>query len=210
MCDAYAGYDWVKKSGRILCRCDAHARRKMEAALKENPRLAKIGMVLQQQIYAVEEMIKAEEKTLGRKMTAEEKVGFRNDNAKPLWNNLRLWCQKEMLNDNLPHESKIYEAMNYHIRHYDELTAYLDIADMPLDNTDTERNIRDMVMGKKAYLYCRNYEAVDRACIMYSMFGTCKVLGKKPAQWLTYVLEHIDTTPNEDLHKLIPEEWETT
>ena len=21
MCDAYAGYDWVKKSGRILCRC---------------------------------------------------------------------------------------------------------------------------------------------------------------------------------------------
>ena len=28
----------------------------------------------------------------------------------------------------------------------------------------------------KAYLYCRNYEAVDRACMMYSMFGACKVL----------------------------------
>ena len=26
MCDAYAGYDWAKKSGRVLCRCDAHAR----------------------------------------------------------------------------------------------------------------------------------------------------------------------------------------
>lgn len=68
----------------------------------------------------------------------------------------------------------------------------------------------DMVMGKKAYLYCRNYEAVDWACIMYSMSGACKVLGKKTAQWLTYVLKHIDTTPNEDLHKLFPEEWETT
>ena len=38
----------------------------------------------------------------------------------------------------------------------------------------------------------------------------CKVLGKNPAQWLTYVLKHIVTTPNEDLHKLLPEEWETT
>ena len=167
MCDAYAGYDWVKKSGRILCRCDAHARRKMEAALKENQRLAKIGMTLHQQIYAVEDMIKAEEKSMGRKMTPEEKVQFRNDNARPLWNNLKLWCMKEILN--LPHESKIFEAMNYLLRHYDELTAYLDIAEMPLDNTDTERSIRDMVMGKKAYLYCRNYEAVDRACIMYSL-----------------------------------------
>ena len=206
MCDAYAGYDWVKKVGRILCRCDAHARRKMEAALKENPRLAKIGMTLHQQIYAVEDMIKAEEKSMGRKMTPEEKTQFRNDNARPLWNNLKLWCMKEILN--LPHESKIFEAMNYLLRHYDELTAYLDIADMPLDNTDTERSIRDLVMGKKAYLYCRNYEAVDRACIMYSLFGACKVLGKNPECWLTYVLKHIDTTPIEELHKLLPEEWE--
>ena len=206
MCDAYAGYDWVKKVGRILCRCDAHARRKMEVALKENPRLAKIGMTLHQQIYAVEDMVKAEEKSMGRKMTPEEKVQFRNDNARPLWNNLKLWCMKEILN--LPHESKIFEAMNYLLRHYDELTAYLDIADMPLDNTDTERSIRDMVMGKKAYLYCRNYEAVDRACIMYSLFGACKVLGKNPERWLTYVLKHIDTTSTEELHKLLPEEWE--
>ena len=206
LCDAYAGYDWVKKSGRILCRCDAHARRKMESALKENPGLAKIGMTLHQQIYAVEDMIKAEEKSMGRKMTSEEKVQFRNDNAKPLWTNLKLWCEKEILH--LPHESKIFDAMNYLIRHYDELIAYLDIADMPLDNTDTERSIREMVMGRQAYLYCRNYEAVDRACIMYSMFGACKVLGKNPERWLTYVLKHIDTTPKEDLHKLLPEEWE--
>ena len=135
LCDAYAGYDWVKKSGRILCRCDAHARRKMESALKENPGLAKIGMTLHQQIYAVEDMIKAEEKSMGRKMTSEEKVQFRNENAKPLWTNLKLWCEKEILH--LPHESKIFDAMNYILRQYDELTEYLEIAKMPLDNTNT-------------------------------------------------------------------------
>lgn len=35
---------------------------------------------------------------------------------------------------------------------YEKLTNYIDIPDMPLDNNDTERLIRDMVMGKKAYI----------------------------------------------------------
>ena len=35
---------------------------------------------------------------------------------------------------------------------YDKLTNYIDIPDMPLDNNDIERLIRDMVMGKKAYI----------------------------------------------------------
>ena len=35
---------------------------------------------------------------------------------------------------------------------YDKLTNYIYILDMPLDNNDTERLIRDMVMGKKAYI----------------------------------------------------------
>lgn len=46
----------------------------------------------------------------------------------------------------------------------------------PVDNNDTEREIRSMVMGKKSYLFCRNDEACHRAALMYSMLGACKVL----------------------------------
>ena len=53
---------------------------------------------------------------------------------------------------------------------YDKLTNYIDIPDMPLDNNDTERLIRDMVMGKKAYLFCRDLEACKRAAMIYSLF----------------------------------------
>ena len=53
---------------------------------------------------------------------------------------------------------------------YDKLTDYIDIPDMPLDNSDTERLIRDMVMGKKAYLFCRDLDACKRAAMMYSLF----------------------------------------
>lgn len=86
-------------------------------------------------------------------------------------------------------DSLIFMALNYLIRNYDEMTHYFDIPEMPIDNTDTERLIRDMVIGKKAYLFCRDLDACKRAAMMYSLFGACKVLDKNPERWLCYVLK---------------------
>ena len=58
---------------------------------------------------------------------------------------------------------------------------------MRLDNNDTERLIRDIWMGKKAYLFFRDLDACKLAAMMYSLFGACKVLDKNPERWLCYV-----------------------
>ena len=200
ICDAYPGYDWIKKVGRVLCRCSAHARRDHERALKENPKGAMPGMLLFQEIYAVEEIIKKED-AKGSRISE-----LRDELARPLWKTFHLWCLNEILN--YDQNSQMYKALNYVIRHYEELTAYLDIPEMPLDNNDTEREIRAMVMGKKAYLFCQTDDACERAAMMYSFFGACKVKGKNPERWLTYVLDHIKETKDEDMHKLLPEFWE--
>lgn len=200
ICDAYPGYDWIKKVGRVLCRCSAHARRDHERAMKENPKGAMPGMLLFQEIYAVEEIIR-HEGAKGSRITE-----LRNEIARPLWETFHLWCLNEILN--YDQNSQMYKALNYVIRHYEELTAYLDIPEMPLDNNDTEREIRAMVMGKKAYLFCQTDDACERAAMMYSFFGACKVKGKNPERWLTYVLDHIKETKDEDMNKLLPEFWE--
>ena len=201
MCDGYSGYDWLKKvNGRILYRCVVHARRPMERALKENPNLAKIGLLFYQNINLIEEMIKE------KKLEGEEKALFRKDNAEPLWEDFKLWAANAILD--VPKDSNIFQALNYMLRNYTELTNYIDIPDMPLDNNDTERLIRDMVMGKKAYLFCRDLDACKRAAMMYSLFGACKVLDKNPERWLCYVLKHIDSTSEDKYYTLLPEFWE--
>ena len=200
MCDAYPGYDWIKKTARVLCRCSAHARREHERALKEAPKASMPGMLLFQEIYGVEEIIRHENAS-GSRITE-----LRNELARPLWETLHLWCMNEILNHDK--HSQMYKALNYVIRHFEELTAYLDIPEMPLDNNATEREIRAMVMGKKAYLFCQTDEACERAAMMYSFFGACKVKGKNPERWLAYVLDHIGNTKDEDLYKLLPEFWE--
>ena len=154
LCDAYAGYDWIKKLKRILCRCAAHARRCMERALKECPAKAKIGMLMYQEIYAVEELIKHDD------LKGADIIDRRDKLARPIWKNFRLWCLSEIMEHD--EHSLMYKALNYVIRHYDELTAYLDIAEMPLDNNEMERQVRAMVMGKQAYLFCQNEDSCER------------------------------------------------
>lgn len=195
MCDAYSGYE----SGRVLCRCVAHARRKFERAMDENPNVAVACIAMLQEIYSAEAMAKM------RGLEGEEKTALRRELAAPYWELLKLWCGRHALE--VPEDTLTYEALSYLLRHYDELTAYLDIAKMPIDNNDTEREIRAMVMGKKAYLYCRTEESCQRAAMMYSLLGACKVLGKDPERWLAHTLKHIGSTRPEDLHRLLPEEW---
>ena len=141
-----------------------------------------------------------------KKLEGEEKAQFRKDYAEPLWEDFKLWAASAILD--VPKDSNIYQALNYMLRNYTELTNYIDIPDMPLDNNDTERLIRDMVMGKKAYLFCRDLDACKRAAMMYSLFGACKVLDKNPERWLCYVLKHIDSTPEDKYYTLLPEFWE--
>ena len=201
MCDAYAGYDWMKKiDSLILCRCVAHGRRMSERALKENPPLAQISLLFYQESYLVEDMIKE------KGLTGVEKAKFRREHAGPIWETFKLWAASAILD--VPKDSLIFKALNYLIRNYDELTHYLDIPEMPIDNTDTERLIRDMVMGKKSYLFCRDLDACKRAAMMYSLFGACKVLDKNPERWLCHVLKNIKTTPKDKLYTLLPEFWE--
>lgn len=205
LCDAYAGYDFLRKIGRILCRCAAHSRRLMERATKENPTLANPGMLLYQQAYAVEDMIK-EMADKGETTSDEDIVAFRKEYSTPIWECLRSWCLLHL--PDVPKDTYTYKAMNYLIRHYEELTNYIGIAKMPIDNNDTERGIREMVMGRKAYLFCRNHDACDHAAIMYTLLGNCKVLGKNPEKWLADVLKRIGATPPSLLHTLLPSEWE--
>ncbi|MGM9779757.1 MAG: transposase [Prevotella sp.] len=199
MCDACQSYDWLKKVGVILCRCAAHGRREIERALKENKYVASYGIAFIQIIYGVEDQIRF------KGLTGEAKRAYRNEHARLAWESLLAWCAITV--HDAPEGSQLRKACNYIIRHYKELTAYLDLSMMPLDNNATESALRDMVMGKQNYLFCQNEQSCHYAAVMYSFFGTCKVLKINPEKWLTDVLNRLPHTPKEKLHELLPQVW---
>lgn len=82
------------------------------------------------------------------------------------------------------------------------------LIEMPMDNTDTERMIRDMEMGKRSYLFCQALDACRRAAMMYSLFGACKVLGKKNGALALLCAEKHKDDAKDNLYTLLPEFWE--
>ena len=71
---------------------------------------------------------------------------------------------------------------------------------------EVERRIREAEQRIRKEI--ETDEACERAAMMNSFFGACKVKGKNPERWIAYVLDHIGNTKDEDLYKLLPEFWE--
>lgn len=206
MCDGYAGYDWLRDTGVDLCRCAAHPRREFDEAKKENPQKANEAIVLFQMPYRVEYHIKwalAE-----GEMTLDEVCSYRHTYAGPAWRLLKAWCVETLVSS--PEGSQLRKACKYFLRYYDEIIRYMDIPWMPIDNNDTERQIRQLVMGRKNYLFNQTEESLNRDTIIYSFFATCIVNGKNPERWLNYVKANMaDTTPDKMI-SLLPNHWEDT
>ena len=64
-----------------------------------------------------------------------------------------MYCQSHKKSVPLPQIFDLLNICDNVQQETEREAAYLDIAEMPLDNTDTERSIRDMVMGKILSFY---------------------------------------------------------
>ena len=71
-----------------------------------------------------------------------------------------------------------------------------------------ENCIRPVAIGRKNYLFAGSHEAAQRSAMLYSLMGTCKLNGINPFIWLKDVLQKIGNHPVENLHELLPHNWE--
>ncbi len=62
--------------------------------------------------------------------------------------------------------------------------------------------------GRKNYLFAGSHDAAQRAAVVYSLLGTCKLHGVNPQEWLTDVFERIPTHPARRVADLLPHHWQ--
>lgn len=87
-----------------------------------------------------------------RKLLALELRRKRRDlESRPLAGALKTWTEQQTA---LP-RTALAEALGYLLNHWDTLTAFLDDPLIPLDNSWTERALRDLVLGRKNHYGCR-------------------------------------------------------
>ncbi|MGJ7761342.1 IS66 family transposase [Escherichia coli] len=78
--------------------------------------------------------------------------------------------------------------MVYALSHRVELSRFLEDGAVPLDNNVCERAIKNVVLGRKSWLFAGSQMAGERAAQIMSLLETAKRNGLEPHAWLTDVL----------------------
>jgi transposase len=179
--------------------CWAHARRKFDMALNNDPERADWMLSRIQRLYAVERLAR-----MG-KLTPQARKHLRVNLALPILNQMSKWLIEQCMQV-LP-KSSIGKAIAYCVNRWDQLTAYLMDGHLNIDNNPVERTLRDVAIGRKNFLFAGSHQAAQRAAMMYTLLGICKLHDVEPFAWFKYVLENIDSTKYNEVRNLYPQNF---
>lgn len=195
--DGYTGYEKLGPPQKItLLACMAHARRKFEQALENDPERAEKVLIIIRDLYQVER--EAQEAQL----SYDEIKLYRQEKSVPLLEKLEKYLieEKPLV---LP-KSAIGKAINYTLKLWPRLKRYIEDGRFHIDNNLIENTIRPVALGRKNYLFAGSHNGAKNAAIIYSLLATCKLNYIEPFEWLKQTLETLPGYPDNQLHKLIP------
>jgi transposase len=199
--DGYGAYSiYENKKNVLLLGCWAHARRKFEQALNNDPARASFALEQIQLLYRLERQAENEN------MTKEEIEKLRSEKAYPLMQAFEKWLYANA-SQVLP-KSQMGQAIYYTLNLFPRLVRYVIDGRYKIDNNGAENGVRPLALGRKNYMFCGNHEAAKRTAIIYSLLGTCKINNINPTEWLTDVLNRLPDCKINDLYLLLPDQWE--
>jgi hypothetical protein len=181
----------------------AHARRKFEHALDNDPARAGEALKMFQRLYETER--EAREGNLSYDGVKQ----LRQEKSVPVLEAMEKWLIEGSLKV-LP-KSAIGTAINYTLNLWGRLKRYVEDGRFQIDNNLVENMIRPVALGRKNYLFAGSHslprlvgEAAQKAAIVYSLLATCKLNGVEPFAWLKNTLAIIPDYPSNQIEKLLP------
>jgi transposase len=164
--DCYSGYVNIEQVtlGRIrFSACLAHARRKVFDAREQQPLLASQMLAVIGELYDIEDR--------GRLFTDADRLALRQRESVPVMARLRALLDSDAARCVLP-RSSLGEALGYLRNHWPAFQVYLHDGRVPIDNTDVERDLRRVAIGRKNWLFIGSVEAGERTANILSVVAS--------------------------------------
>lgn len=212
--DAYSGYYTLQNRfpGIItVCGCLTHCRRRFVEAilvmrlergtsaddLKDIPEYKCLLMIAG--IYKVDEPLKA--------LTADERLVVRQKDEKPLFDEFIGYVKS--IDAASPDVSGPFkEAISYTLNHEQELRQFLNDGNIPIDNGDCERLIRNIARLRVNSLFSTTERGARSTAIILTLMLTAELNGADPYYYLKYLMdelpEHLYQDPSGYVADMMP------
>jgi len=201
--DGYAAYARYAQARPEIthANCWAHARRKFDAALGDEPKAADQALELIGQLYRIEAQI------TDQALTGRNKLGYRSQHALPVVQAFWAWCEQHMRRMDRPKTSLLRRAANYALSRKASLEVFLSDPEVPIDTNHLERALRPIPMGKKNWLFSWTELGARDIGTIQSLLVTCRIHGINPYTYLVDVLQRVGQHPASKVEQLTPRLW---
>jgi transposase len=184
--DAEHRFNPVYATGRVIeAGCNAHGRRKFRDAESTQPILAKEGGAFIAAIYVAEEHAR-ESGLAGDALRA-----HRREHMRPIADAFASWLGA--IEPTLLPSDLLTAAVRYYRVHWDALTRFIDDAQVPIDNSPTEREFQSFAKLRLNMLFAGSTEGAHRACVLLGIVATCRAIGVPVQEYLAWAFERLGT-----------------
>jgi transposase len=198
--DAFSGYDRIYAGGEIVeVACWAHARRKFIDAQPAHGADARRLLDRIGRLYTLERRAKA------LNASSERLLAWRQRFARRRLGRLRE--ELDALSWSVLPRSPLGEAIGYALNNWKALNRYTEAPFLSIDNNHSERQIKQMVIGRKNWLFAGSDGGARSAALLFSVIVSCKLAGVDPFAYLSDVLLRIHTHLPERIAELVPRQW---
>ena len=102
------------------------------------------------------------------------------------------------------------KALGYAANQEAELLRVLEDVNLPLDNTRSERELRKIVVGRKAWMFYGSDTHAQAAAAIFSIIASCRLHRLDPFAYLDEVLRVLPHWPRHRYLELAPTNWAAT
>lgn len=180
--------------------CWSHARRKFwEAAVCKHP-LGVEGLARINAIFAADKPL--------WKLPPAKRHALRQQYVRPLVDSFFEWAKATSA---VTTERGLdASALGYAVRQMSPLRRFLEDGRLRLENNASERALRPIAIGRKAWLFCGSDDHASAAANLFSLIASCKLHALDPEAYLAEVIRVMPYWPRERYLELAPKYWART
>jgi transposase len=187
----------LHSDGRLeFVACWSHARRKVVES-STYPALADqlLGMILA--LYDIE--------TRAKDDSAEQREQLRQRESTLILGSIDKWLCSPLTDEVLP-KSDFGEALRYLRNHWTALNVYVTDGRIPIDNNSVEQLMKQVALGRKAWLFVSNVASGERSAKMMSLVSSARRHDLDTRVYMEDVLQQL-LAGSTDYESLLPDVW---
>ena len=193
--------DWDESEARHEVGCWSHARRRFYEAAIGKDRIAREGLWRIHKLFTLEQDWKDDPPA--------KRKALRDQHSRPLLDAFFAWAEVEYakVKDT---RGLLRSALGYAVRQQGALRRFLDDGRLRLDNNLSERELRTIAGGRKAWLFVGSDDHAQATANLFSLIASCKLHGLDPEAYLRDLFRVLVHWPRDRYLELTPRHWART